>query len=199
MMPMELSRRSLFNILPAATAGCAVCAGAMKCAAQAAAGPPEAWSQKADVTWEQIFRFAYQKDLIPILKSLGEQIGREKFCRMLEDTVCGIASKGMAGKKLPSRDFATFRSSMRMMPPLYRAALDFEVVEDAAELLEYRVKHCLWAKSFRESDAGDIGYAMVCSADFAIATAFNPKLKLAREKTLMQGQDCCHFRYTMEG
>lgn len=198
-MPVEFSRRSLFNVLPAA-AGCAVCAGAMKCAAQPAdAGPPAAWSQKADVTWEQVFRFAYQKDLIPILKSLAAQIGREKFCRMLEDTVCGIASKGMAGKTLPNRDFETFRASMRVMPPLYRAALDFEVVQDAPGVLEYRVKHCLWAKSFRDSEAGDLGYAMVCSADFAIAAAFNPKLKLAREKTLMQGQECCHFRYTMEG
>lgn len=198
-MPAELSRRSLFNILPAAAAGCAVCAGAMECAAQAAAGPPAAWSQKADVTWEQIFRFAYQKDLIPILKSLAAQMGREKFCKMLEDTVCGIASKGMAGKTLPERDFETFRASMRAMPPLYKSALDFEVVEDSPAALEYRVKHCLWAKSFRESEAGDLGYAIVCSADFAIAAAFNPKLKLAREKTLMQGQENCHFRYTMEG
>lgn len=195
---MDISRRSFFNVLPAATAGCAVCAGALECAAQASGTPPAAWSQKADVTWEQVFRFAYQKDLIPVLKSLAAQIGREKFAVMLEDSVCGIAAKGMSAKAIPNRDFATFRASMKMMPPLYRAALEFETVEDTSDALEYRVKHCLWSKSWRESDAADLGYAMVCSADFAIATAFNPKLKLARTRTLMQGHECCHFRYTME-
>jgi hypothetical protein len=39
---------------------------------------------------------------------------------------------------------------------------------------------------------------MVCSPDFAIAAGFNPKLRLTRTKTLMQGHDSCHFRYTME-
>lgn len=194
---MDLSRRSLFNIFPAAAAGCAVCTGALECAAQTPGTPPAAWSQKADVTWEQVFRFAYQKDLIPVLKSLAAQIGREKFTAMLKDSVCEIAANGMSAKTIPNRDFATFRASMKMMPPLYRAALDFETVEDTPEALEYRVKNCLWAKSWRESDAADLGYAMVCSADFAIASAFNPKLKLTRTKTLMQGQECCHFRYTM--
>ncbi|HEX04352.1 MAG TPA: hypothetical protein ENH10_04230 [Bacteroidetes bacterium] len=28
--------------------------------------------------------------------------------------------------------------------------------------------------------------------------AFNPKVKLVRTKTLMQGNDCCYFRYTIE-
>jgi hypothetical protein len=126
-MPVELTRRTLFNILPAATAGCAVCAGAFECAAQTAQPPMPAWSQNSDMTYEQVFRFAYQKDLIPILKSLAVQIGREKFTKMLQDTVCDLASKGMAGKKLPSRDFATFLQNMKSMPPLYRAAMDFEV------------------------------------------------------------------------
>lgn len=61
------------------------------------------------------------------------------------------------------------------------------------------MKHCRWVKSFRESEAGDLGHAMVCSAGLAISAAFNPKLRPTREKSLMQGQERCHFRYTMEG
>jgi hypothetical protein len=197
-MPVELTRRTLFNILPAATAGCAVCAGAFECAAQTAQPSMPAWSQNSDMTYEQVFRFAYQKDLIPILKSLAAQMGREKFTQMLQDTVCNIASKGMTNKKLPSRDFAAFMSNLRNIPPLYRAAFDFEIIEETPSSLEYRVKQCLWAKTFRESEASDLGYAMVCSPDIAIAAGFNPKLKLTRTKTLMQGHDTCHFLYKME-
>jgi len=31
------------------------------------------------------------------------------------------------------------------------------------------------------------------------ASAFNPKLKMIRSKTLMQGHDCCNHRYVVEG
>jgi hypothetical protein len=60
------------------------------------------------------------------------------------------------------------------------------------------VKKCLWAKVFRDGDAADIGYAMVCYPDYAVARGLNPKLKLIRTKTLMQGDDGCSLRYVME-
>jgi len=56
---------------------------------------------------------------------------------------------------------------------------------------------CLWAKTFREADAGDIGYAGCCYGDYGMTKSFNPKLKLERNKTLMQGHDCCHFKWSM--
>jgi hypothetical protein len=71
-----MTRRKLFSILPAGAAGCPGCMGTALCAAQAG-GPPPAHSpaEKADLTWEEIFRFAYQKNLIPTLKALAAQIG----------------------------------------------------------------------------------------------------------------------------
>jgi hypothetical protein len=44
---------------------------------------------------------------------------------------------------------------------------------------------------FRDGDAADIGYAMVCYPDYAVAKGLNPKLQLIRAKTLMQGDDSC--------
>lgn len=173
--------------------------GSALCAAQAG-GPPPAHSptEKADLTWEEIFRFAYQKDLIPTLKALAAQIGNQKFVQMLQQATGEMAEHGMARKSIPKRDLATFTAGMRSMPPLYRHALAAEVLEDTPQVFEYRVSSCLWAKAFRDEDAGDIGYAMVCYPDLAVARGFNPKLKLIRTQTLMQGQDSCSFRYVME-
>jgi len=193
---VSMSRRKLFSVLPA---GCLGCATAARCDAQAG-GPAPAHSstEKADMTWEDVFRFAFEKDLVPVLKGLAAEIGREKFVRMLQDVVGGIAEQKMAKSPIPKRDFATFTGNLRQLPPIMQHALQYEVLEDSPQALEYRVTKCLWAKSFLEGGAGDIGYAMVCHPDFAVAAGFNPKLKLTREKTLMQGGDCCHFRYTME-
>jgi hypothetical protein len=51
---------------------------------------------------------------------------------------------------------------------------------------------------FRDQKAGDIGYAMFCYPDYAVAKSLNPKLKLIRTQTLMQGDDSCGLRYVMD-
>ena len=150
------------------------------------------------MTWEDIFRFAFQKDMIPVLKALAAEIGNEKFVGMLKQVTSERARTGMSRSRIPARDLATWVANMKAMPPLYQHALVAEIVEDAPQAFEYRVSKCLWAKAFREEEAGDIGYAMVCHPDFAVASAFNAKLKLTRTKTLMQGDDCCTLRYVME-
>lgn len=60
---------------------------------------------------------------------------------------------------------------------------------------EIKVTEYLTADIFRESDAADIGFACVCHADYALPIAFNPKAKMIRDKTLMEGHDCCNHRY----
>ena len=64
--------------------------------------------------------------------------------------------------------------------------------------VEVRVTRCLWAETFRGADAADIGYAFVCHPDFASTTAFNPKMRMIRTKTLMQGHEYCNHRWVGE-
>jgi len=183
----DVSRRSLFSILPTAAAGCLGCARAA-----------HSWTEKAGMTWEEIFQFAFQKDLIPILKGLSAQIGSENLLRMLREISDWRVAQGIGRRAIPKRDLASFAAGIKFRPPLFQHALAGEIIEDTPQVFAYRVTKCLWAKAFREEDAGDIGYAMVCYPDYAVARAFNPKLKLIRTKTLMQGQDSCSLRYVME-
>lgn len=198
--PGPLSRRALFSILPAGAAGCLSCARAVACAQEPSPAAPggHSWTEKADVTWEQMFRFAYQKDLIPMLKELGAQLGRDELVRMLQKAVDDVVRKKTAGRPPVVRDLVAFAGNLKSMPPLMQHALEVEVVEQSPAAFEYRVKKCLWAKVFRDEDAADIGYAMVCYPDYAVAKGLNPKLRLIRSKTLMQGDDSCGLRYVME-
>ena len=195
----SLSRRALFSVLPAGAVGCLACARTMACAQFPQVEPTvHSWTEKADVTWEEMFRFAYQKDLIPLLKELGAQLGREQFVGMLQRASNEVVRKKTAGRPPAVRDLVTFAASMRNMPPLIQRALEAEIVEQSPEAFEYRVRKCLWAKMFREEDAADIGYAMVCYPDYAVAKGLNPKLQLIRTNTLMQGDDSCSLRYVTE-
>jgi hypothetical protein len=145
-----------------------------------------------------MFRFAYQKDLIPLLKELAAQLGREKFVDLLRAASDEVVRKKTAGRPASVADLVSFASRLQNVPPIIQHALEAEIVEHTAEAFEYRVKKCLWAKAFRDMDAADIGYAMICYPDHAVAKGLNPKLRLIRTKTLMQGDDSCTLRYVME-
>ena len=195
----SLSRRVLFSILPVGTFGCLGCARGMACAQPSQAElTRHTWTEKADVTWEEIFRFAYQKDLIPVLKELEAQLGREEFVGMLRRAGDEVVRKKTAGRPPAVRDLVSFASNIKNVPPLMQHALVAEIVEESPQAFEYRVRKCLWAKVFRDGGAADVGYAMVCYPDYAVAKGLNPKLKLIRSKTLMQGDDSCSLRYVME-
>jgi hypothetical protein len=100
-------------------------------------------------------------------------------------------------RKQPKRDLATYLADLKKPGPLVQHALTYEIVNDTEKEAELKVTECLWAKTFREANAGDVGYAMICHTDIAGITAFNPKITLARPKLLMQGDDECRFRWTM--
>jgi hypothetical protein len=71
-----------------------------------------------------------------------------------------------------------------------------QIGEDSENAHEIRVTECVWASVFREAGLdGEIGHAAVCNMDFTWPTAFNPKFKMERDHTLMQGHDYCNHRY----
>jgi hypothetical protein len=153
------------------------------------------------MSMEEVFRFAFQSNYIPTMNHLAKMIGKDKFLEMLKKA----ASEAQAEKirKVISRvsrnDLATFVSPFKHPQGMYKNTLTIEVVEETPDVCELKVTECLWAKAFRDAGAADIGFASICYADYAVAEAWNPKLKMIRDKTLMQGHACCNHRYVFDG
>ena len=74
---------------------------------------------------------------------------------------------------------------------------EFEVIRKNSEALEVLVKRCVHADNFRSFNATDIGMKMICLGDFAVVEGFNPKIKFRRPKTIMAGDECCHFIFEL--
>jgi hypothetical protein len=155
----------------------------------------------ANVTFEDMFNFAYRDSFIPLMLVLANAIGREKFVEALKKGSSDAAALGIrnAAKSLPKRDLAAFVTPLKNPDHFWKNVLTFSIVEDTPKVFEIKVTECLWAKTFRGMNAADIGFATVCFPDYASASAFSPTLKMVRSKTLMQGHDCCNPRYVMEG
>lgn len=196
-------RRLLLQMLPAGAFACLLCRRGLAAGPQEKGAAPPAKSKyqaPCEMSYEDLFRFAYGYDFIPALKAMGAEMGREKLVEILSRAYAAAAGERVREqlKANPKNDLATWTADLRNPPALYKNVLTYEVIEDTPITFEARISGCLWAKTFREADAGDIGYACLCHGELAALKTYNPRIKLTFTKTLMQGNDCCNPRYVME-
>ncbi len=134
--------------------------------------------------------------------------------REMEQTIGKVKSHGIVEKTFNDRMFNLVREELKELGPVNEFA-DFVMIEkEENESIEVRnkvtiryvkdtelelgmqVTECLDAEVFKELEAEDIGYLVVCNPDHAYARTCNPCVKLRRNKTLMQGDDYCdHLWY----
>ena len=181
------TRRDVLLRVLSAVPCCSACAG------QAA---KHKFGQKYDImTWEEVFRFFYS-GTIRYMKGVAGEIGREKLVEILLATALPPSPRTVdPPRKYLAASFKQFKAAMKGRDPWTEFPITREYIEESDRVLAYNTTECLWAKIFREADAGDIGYAMICHPDFAKPPRINPRIKLVRTKTLMQGHDCCNFRW----
>ena len=196
---VESRRNFLRTVIPA---GGMICFGCQNLYS-ANIGPQEVQAEvftkriqsKISFSHEQYFKNRYNF-YINYMGKIANYLGREKLISMLmraNDELNLTVKPNLKAKSV--KDF--------IIPILedenYKIRLDLKVLELTDNVYEHRVTNCLWAKTFLAKNAGDIGYASICHGDISGATAFNPKLKLERTKTLMEGHDCCDHKYIWEG
>lgn len=151
--------------------------------------------KESGMSFEEVFKFKYGP-YISTMQRLANIIGKDEFIKMLKKASSEVAKQSVKNiiRNLPKNDFDTFINTM-VFTPLFKNTLSMEVVKKTDKVLELKITECLWAKTIRElkePDALDIGYALVCYPELDTTEAFNPKLKVIRTKTLMQGHDCCN-------
>lgn len=139
------------------------------------------------------------RSFIRFARFLQGEIGEERVIELIKKHT-ELRMKEQAKRdleRLGKSDFKSYISIFR--DPRLLASLNMEIIEDTDTVFEIRVTDCLAAEAFLPNKAGDIGYAAVCWGDYTWASHFNPKIKLIRDKTLMQGHDCCNHKYIWTG
>jgi hypothetical protein len=149
------------------------------------------------LTYRQMLGARY-RDLIDLARALEKEMGKDKMIEFLKKTTTERLLN--FGKQQAERmQDNTFDAYVNQFRSGYDKTLTMEIVEDTEKAFELNVTECIWADTFLRADAGDIGYAWVCWGDYAWAEGFNPKIKLIRDKTLMEGKTCCNHRYVWLG
>lgn len=147
------------------------------------------------LTYRQYMKLRYG-EFISIVKTFSKQFGKDNVIELIRNQSAeNMLKYGQSqAKKSSGNNFQTYVSMFRNNP-YYDKTLTMEIVEDTEKAFEIKVTECIWATTFLQADAGEFGYAAVCFGDYSWAEGFNPKIKMVRDKTLMQGNEYCNHRY----
>lgn len=69
------------------------------------------------------------------------------------------------------------------------------MIEQSQDAFAFDITACRYAEFYKELGEPELGFLLVCSADFDLAEVFGSNIKLARTQTIMQGASHCDFRY----
>jgi hypothetical protein len=160
-------------------------------------GEKHKFLENASMSYAQVFDFAFAGFFLPIIQNLGSEMDKDDYIEALKKgaKAAGKRSGQFMAKRSPEISLAAYTEVMRNPDPFWQHVLTADIVEDKKDVFEIKVTECLWAKTFRDARAGDIGYATICYQDYAMSQGFSPKLKMIRDKTLMQGHDYCNHRW----
>ena len=202
-LPME-RRDFLTRAMPACAIGCLGICGLTSVAALGAEPslPQERHKFDADYPLPLTLRQYFSRQLgssADVLKAVAGEIGEEELLRILRklSDASGEAQGREVAKQYPDRDFFSYNERFRSGD--MQEMLTYEIVKDSDEAFEISVSECVLVQPLVERDAGRIGDAWLCNADFSHARGFNPRITLVRDQTLMKGDPRCNHRYVWRG
>ena len=134
--------------------------------------------------------------LVPLVKALQAELGEERANVLVRRALGDLyrrygeefwrpKNEKNLGKSMASA-FATFARE---------DALDYRVREQSQDAFEIDVTGCRYAEFYKELGEPELGFLLVCGADFTMAEGFDPDIRLTRTQTIMQGASHCDFRY----
>ncbi len=71
-------------------------------------------------------------------------------------------------------------------------------MEETSDQLVFRVVRCRYAELYEEMGIRDFGFCLSCCRDASFARGFNPRIEMTRTRTIMRGDSCCDFRFTLK-
>jgi hypothetical protein len=77
-------------------------------------------------------------------------------------------------------------------------ALERDVIEESDNRYRFNVTRCKYAEMYRDMGLGEIGHLLSCQRDGTFCEGYDPRIKLKRTQTIMQGASHCDFDYTLE-
>ena len=136
------------------------------------------------------------KEVYETLKeSHGEEVARKTIAEAVRRSAIEQARQFAAA----APGGASLKAFQDVMPLWTKGgALEIEVKEQTDQSFTFNVVRCRYAETYKAMGLGEIGHLLSCNRDGAFCEGYDPKLKLERSQTIMQGASHCDFKYRYE-
>lgn len=134
--------------------------------------------------------------LVPLVKALQAELGEEKANRLVRK-VLGDLYRRFGEEFWQARNEPDLGKSVASAFKTYAQgdALDYRINEQSQDAFALDVTRCRYAEFYKVLGEPELGFLLVCTADFAVAEGFGGDVTLTRTQTIMQGASHCDFRY----
>ena len=132
----------------------------------------------------------------PIHAEMVETLGKETADAILDSAIRKAAIA--EGKAFATKDGQTTMASFIKLYELWThdGALEIDVLEATDAVFNFNVTRCKYAETYKEMGLAHLGHLMSCNRDGTFCQGYDTNIKLVRDHTIMDGSDCCTFRYS---
>jgi len=134
----------------------------------------------------------------PLIEAFSREFGRDRALAVVKPVIEKLAlESGVQAAQMAGGDsLAHFAKAMEAWSA--GGAYVQEVLRLDETHYDFDVKRCRYAEMYKELGLTDLGLILSCGRDFAMIEGFNPRMKLTRTETIMEGCDRCDFRVTLD-
>ena len=134
----------------------------------------------------------------PLVRAFAAEFGEAPTLAVLRTTIESLARQGGAemARSLGDASLSAFAGTLKHW--CEGGALELDLLEQSPDRLDFNVTRCRYAELYRALGMADLGGTLSCARDFALASGFNPAIRLARTQTIMEGASHCDFRFRHE-
>jgi hypothetical protein len=134
--------------------------------------------------------------LVPLVRALQAELGEARANALVRNAI-GDLYRGFGEQFWKAKNESDLGKAVSSAFRAYARddALAYDVIEQTQDSFAFDVTRCAYAEFYKALGAPELGFLLVCTADFATADGFGPDIKLTRTQTIMQGADHCDFRY----
>ena len=134
--------------------------------------------------------------LVPLIKALQAELGEARANALVRRTL-GELYRRYGEEFWQAKNERNLGEAVASAFKTYARddALEYRVREQAQDAFAIDITRCRYAEFYKALDEPELGFLLVCSADFDTAEGFGGDVKLTRTQTIMQGASHCDFRY----
>lgn len=134
-----------------------------------------------------------------LIKGFTSKIGYDNAIKIVKQVIKEDAI--LSGKTLADKYGGnTIKELLKIVKEVWASddAMKINIIKENEDELCFNVISCKYTQMYEKLGIKELGCILSCSRDFSFMEGFNPEIELIRTKTIMEGYECCDFRYVQK-